>query len=348
MGANDIQNMLTIIANGEHLTREQAKRSFQIIMNGGATPGQIAAFLMGLRINGETVDELLGGAEIMRLKALHITAPDGAIDTCGTGGDLKRTLNISTATAIVVASCGVPVAKHGNRGISSASGSADVLQELGVNILGDAKVAEQCLMEAGICFMMAPHYHQTMRHVTPVRVELGLRTVFNLLGPLANPAGVTRQLIGVYDAKWVKPLAEVLKELGAEHAWVVCGEDGSDEIITHGVTHVAELKEGQVRTFDIHPASLGIPMPNSDELRGQDPAFNANAIRRLLTGAPSAFRDIVLLNAAAGLIVAGKEGGLADGMKRAAEAIDSGKARETLARLGWISSQSHEEGSYAT
>lgn len=333
MGTNELQNLLTVLANGQHLTQEQAQRAFQIIMNGGATPGQIAAFMMGLRINGETVDEITAGAQVMRAKSHHIEAPAGAIDTCGTGGDMKRTLNISTAVAIVVAACGVPVAKHGNRGVSSASGSADVLRELGVGIEADPELAERCLKECNLCFLMAPKYHLAMRHVTPVRVELGLRTIFNLLGPLANPAGVKRQLLGVYDVKWVEPMAKVLLNLGAEHAWVVHGSDGADELSTSVPSFVCEVKDGEIQHFQVDPLELGIEAPDMQLLKGQDPSYNAAEIQKLLGGKKGPYWDIVLLNAAAALIVAGKAEKLEQGMALATSAIDSGTAKQTLAQL---------------
>ncbi len=228
MGSNEIQNIIATLVNGDDLTSAQATKAFQIIMNAGATPAQIGAFLMGLRQKGETIDEITAAAKVLRAKSSKLQAPEGAIDTCGTGGDMKRTLNISTAAAIVTAACGVPVAKHGNRSISSASGSSDVLSELGVNIKADIQTSEKALHEAGICFMMAPLYHKAMINVADVRLELGLRTIFNLLGPLVNPAKTKFQLMGVYDKKWCQPLAKTLHNLGCERAWVVAGDDGMD------------------------------------------------------------------------------------------------------------------------
>lgn len=338
MGSNEIQNILTHLANRENLTREQAQHAFQIIMNGGATPAQMGAFLMGLRQKGETVEEITAGAEVLRAKAATFTAPEGAIDTCGTGGDMQRTFNISTAAAIVVAACGVKVAKHGNRSISSASGSSDVLTVLGVNVEASPEQSARALAECGICFLMAPKYHSAMRHVAPVRLELGLRTIFNLLGPLANPARVKRQLLGVYDQKWLVPLAEVLKNLGSTHAWVVCGADGMDEITTTDITHIAELRDGEVTTFTLAPEDFGIERVEPAALKGGDANQNARALSALLSGQSGTYRDIVLLNAAAALIVAGKAATLPEGITLAAHAIDSGTARLTLGQLSTITS----------
>src|SRR5215831_13192812 len=255
--AGDLKALLARVAQGYRLSEGEAEAAFDIIMSGDATPSQMGAFLMALRVRGETVDEITGAARIMRAKAISVDAPIGTIDTCGTGGDSSGSFNISTASALVVAGCGVPVAKHGNRALSSQSGSADVLTALGVNIDADLAVVRQCLWELGIGFLMAPRHHSATRHVAPTRVELGTRTIFNLLGPLSSPAGARRQLVGVFAPEWVRPMAEVLGKLGSERAWVVHGS-GLDEITTAGSTHVAELKDGTVREFEVTPEAAGL------------------------------------------------------------------------------------------
>jgi len=285
-----------------------------------------------LRVRGETVAEITGAVRAMRGKMLRIKAPRGAIDTCGTGGDGFGTLNISTAAALVVAACGVPVAKHGNRAMSSRSGAADVLAAVGVNLEADPALLERALEEAGMCFLLAPRHHSAMRHVGPVRVELGIRTIFNLTGPLSNPAGATRQLVGVFARDWIEPLAEVLGRLGAERAWVVHGA-GMDELTTAGVTKVAEFHNGHVIEFEVVPEEAGLKPAKADDLQGGEPAHNAALMRDLLGGARGPLRDIVLLNSAAALVVAGKAETLRYGAERAAEAIDSGAARRILDRL---------------
>jgi anthranilate phosphoribosyltransferase len=292
----------------------------------------MGGLLMGLRVRGETVDEITGAARIMRSKAVMIDAPPGTIDTVGTGGDGSGTFNISTATGLVVAGAGVPVAKHGNRAFSSRSGAADVLTALGVNIECEMAIVHKCLWEVGICFLMAPRHHGAMRHVGPTRVELGTRTIFNILGPLSNPAGAKRLLVGVFAPQWVVPMAEVLGRLGAEHAWVVHGS-GLDEITTAGTTTIAEFKAGEVRRFDIAPEDAGLDRATLDDLRGGDPAHNAALMRSVLAGDKGKLRDIVLLNAAAALIVAGRAAGLPEGVALAADTIDSGKAATVLERL---------------
>jgi anthranilate phosphoribosyltransferase len=292
----------------------------------------MGAFLMALRLRGETVEEITGAARTMRAKALPITAPPGAIDTVGTGGDGAGTFNISTAAAIVVAGAGVPVAKHGNRNFSSKSGAADILQALGVNLDAGVGAVQRAMLEANIGFLMAPKYHSAMRHVGPTRVELGTRTIFNLLGPISNPAGATRQLVGVFAAAWVKPVAEVLGKLGSERAWVVHGE-GLDELTTCGTSVVAELNRGKVETFEVTPDMAGLKPAKLDDLRGGDPAANAATLRELLDGAEGPIRDIVLLNAAAALIVAGKAKDLKEGVAIGAKSIASGAAKQSLANL---------------
>lgn len=330
---------LTKLLDGHNLTREESAYAFQIMMNGGATPAMMAALMVALRMKGESVDEITGAALAMRTKMTKIRAPEGTIDTCGTGGDHSGSFNISTAVALVVAGCGVPVAKHGNRSVSSRSGSADVLKSLGVNLDAGERYVERALAEAHICFMMAPRFHAAMRHIAPVRAELGVRTVFNLLGPLSNPAGAKRQLIGVYDKKWLLPLAEVLRELGTDKAWLVHGVDGMDEVTTAAITHVVELKDGNITSFDIHPESLGIAPPKTDALKGGDAHFNARALTGLLSGDAGAYRDIVLLNAAAALMVADKAATLEEGMALATQSIDSRKAKEALAQLVMITNE---------
>lgn len=324
---------LAKLADGEKLSQEEAKAAFDCIMTGEATAAQIGAFLMGLRLRGETVDEITAAATTMREQMNTVKAPADAMDIVGTGGDAKGTLNISTATAIVVAGCGVPVAKHGNKALSSKSGAADVLTSLGVNMEAGIPVVEKAISEAGIGFMMAPLYHSAMRFVGAPRVEMGTRTVFNLLGPISNPAGVKRQLTGVFAKQWVRPLAEVLGRLGSEKVWVVHGSDGTDELTTTGVSYVAEFKDGQVREFEIDPQDLGLTLVNEDALKGGDGAYNAQAIHRLLDGEAGAYRDVVLLNAAASLVVADKASDLKSGMEMAAQSIDSGAAKAALAQL---------------
>jgi anthranilate phosphoribosyltransferase len=325
--------LLGRVASGEPLTLLEAREAFEIMMSGDATPAQVGGFLMGLRVRGETVDELTGGAQALRERMLRVQAPDHAIDTCGTGGDASGTFNVSTAAAIVVAACGVPVAKHGNRALSSRAGSADILSALGVNIDAEIPLVERAIRGAGIGFMMAPRHHGAMRHVAGARVELGTRTIFNLLGPLANPAGARRQLMGVFALEWVEPIAHVLGQLGAERAWVVHGADGLDELSTTGPSHVAELREGAVRTFEVSPEQAGLPRARRDDLKGADATTNADALRALLDGVRGPYRDIVLLNSAAALIVAGHVDDLEAGVARAVDAIDSGAAKDALRGL---------------
>jgi anthranilate phosphoribosyltransferase len=323
-------------ATGSALTFEEAKEAFDIIMSGEATPGQIGAFLMALRVRGESVAEISGAVATMREKMLRVEAPDGAIDIVGTGGDGSHSVNISTASAFVVAGCGVPVAKHGNRGLSSLTGAADVLTALGIKIDLAAEQIGDCIRQAGVGFMFAPAHHPAMRHVGPIRAELGTRTIFNLLGPLSNPAGVRRQMVGVFSPEWVGPVAETLKKLGAERAWVAHG-DGFDEITTTGETHVSELNGGAVRSFVLTPEELGLKRHTREDLRGGDAAFNAKALRDMLHGQPGAYRDTVLMNAGAGLVVAGKAETLADGVRQAAAAIDNGRAAGVLDALVKVS-----------
>lgn len=328
-----IKPILGRLALGQTLSEAEAETVFDTIMSGEATPAQIGGLLMALRVRGETVDEITGAARIMRRKAVRIEAPEGAIDTCGTGGDGSGTYNISTAAAFVVAACGVPVAKHGNRALSSKSGSADVLAALGVNLNADLALVQESLASNRIGFMMAPRHHDAMRHVAGPRVELGTRTLFNLLGPLANPANTRYQLVGVFAERWVEPLAEVLGRLGAERAWVVHGRDGLDELTTTDESVVAEWRDGRVHRFTVTPEQAGLPRARAEDLLGGDAAANAAALRALLEGAPGAYRDIVVLNAAAALIVAGQATDLAEAARQAEQAIDSGAAVATLDRM---------------
>jgi anthranilate phosphoribosyltransferase len=329
----DLKSLINLVADGVSLSENQAEQAFGIIMSGDATPAQIGGFLMALRVRGETVAEITGAARTMRAKAVKIKAPADAIDNVGTGGDASGTYNISSASSFVVSGAGVPVAKHGNRALSSKTGAADVLSQLGVNLDCDMSLVERAVNEAGICFMMAPRHHSAMRHVGGPRVELGTRTIFNLLGPLANPAMVTRQLVGVFSREWVEPVAHVLKGLGSTRAWVVHGSDGLDEITTTGTSTVASLENGEVTTFEIHPDDAGIPLAQPEGIRGGPPAENAKALAALLDGEKGPYRDIVLLNTAAALIVAGKTSNLRDGVALAQETIDSGQAREKLDAL---------------
>ncbi|VVB45843.1 Anthranilate phosphoribosyltransferase [Beijerinckiaceae bacterium RH AL1] len=328
-----LKPVLATLAGGATLTRAEAEAAFDLLLAGAATPAQTAAFLMALRVRGETVDELTGAVAAMRARMLRVAAPAGAIDIVGTGGDGHGTYNVSTLAAIIVAACGVPVAKHGNRAASSRSGSSDVLAALGVAVgLGVADV-ERCLAETGLCFMAAPTHHAAMRHVAPVRGELGIRTIFNLLGPLSNPAGVTRLLVGAYAAEWLEPMARVLGSLGAERAWVVRGADGLDEVSTTGPTEVVAWEAGAIRRFTITPEDLGVPRATLADLKGGDARHNAAALTAVLDGAFGPYRDIGCLNAAAALVVAGRVADLGDGLDRARRALGSGAAKSVLDRL---------------
>ena len=329
----DLRGAIAKVAAGEILTQDESADAFELMMSGAATQAQMGALLMGLHVRGETVDEIAGATRAMRARVLAVRAPEGAIDTCGTGGDAKGTHNISTCAAFVVAGAGVPVAKHGNRSISSRSGSADVLTALGVNIECTPATIERSIAQCGLGFMFAPAHHAAMRHVASVRTELGTRTIFNLLGPLANPAGTKYQVVGVFSEKWVEPLAHVLGLLGAKRAWVVHGSDGLDELTTTGISHVAVLDAGHVKTFNISPRNAGLPEASLKDLTGGDAVENAAHIRAVLQGMKGPFRDIVLLNAAAGLLVAGKAASLREGVALAAQSIDSGKARSVLDAL---------------
>ncbi len=335
----DFKSLIAKVADGHSLSALDAEHAFEAMMSGDVTSGQIGGFLMALRVRGETIDEITAGAKIMRAKAVKIDAPAGSLDTCGTGGDASGTYNISTAASFAVAACGVPVAKHGNKALSSKSGSAEVLEKLGVRLDLDPAQIKRCIVDAGIGFMFAPAHHSAMNYVGPTRAELGTRTIFNLLGPLSNPAGAPFQVMGVFAQKWVEPLAQVLKNLGSARVWVVHGSDGLDELTTTGPSFVAELKDGKVSTFEISPEDAGLTRAKPADLKGGDPEENTAAVRRLLDGEQGAYHDIVVLNAAASLVVAGKADTLKQGVDMAAEAIASGAAREALAKLVSISNE---------
>ena len=346
---DDLRPILGIVASGTALTAAQTEAAFGIMMKGHATPAQVGALLLAMRVRGETTEEITGAARAMRAHMLAVTAPAGTIDCCGTGGDASGTLNISTAVAFVAAGCGVPVAKHGNRAMSSRSGAADVLEALGVNI--EAPLDGNGYLDdhgddhgnghgdghgpgaAGVRFLFAPRHHAAIRHVSPSRRELGTRTIFNLLGPLANPANARRQLLGVFGPQWVGPVAEALRALGSECAWVVHGHDGLDELTTTTHSAVAQLRDGVITRFEVTPEQAGLPLASLDDLRGGDARDNAAALRALLDGRPGPYRDIVVLNAAAALIVAGKAGGLREGARMAQDAIESGAAAAQLRAL---------------
>ncbi len=330
--SSDLRPLIALAVEGP-LTAAEAETAFGLLMEGEATPAQVGGFLMALRVRGETVEEVAAAAAAMRARCLAVTAPEGAMDIVGTGGDGKGTLNISTATAFAVAGAGVVVAKHGNRNLSSKSGAADALGELGIEVMLTADVVTQVLSETGIAFMMAPMHHPAMRHVMPARQELGTRTIFNILGPLTNPAGVKLQLTGAYDRALIRPMAETLRTLGSERAWLVHGGDGTDELSVAGVSYVAELADGAVTEREVHPEEAGLPVHPFEDLLGGTPAENAVAFRALLDGAPSAYRDAVLLNAAAALVIAGRAADLKEGAAMAAESIDSGAAKAKVDAL---------------
>ena len=328
-----LRGIIGKVATGAALGRDEAALAFDQMMSGEATPSQMGALLMGLRVRGETVEEITGAVTTMRAKMLRVKAPADAIDVVGTGGDASGSFNISTCAALIVAGAGVPVAKHGNRALSSRSGAADVLAALGVNIDLTPDRIGLCIKEAGIGFMFAPAHHPAMKNVAATRVELGTRTIFNLLGPLSNPAGVRRQMIGVFSRQWTEPLAQVLKNLGCERAWVVHGSDGLDEITTSGPTSVTALENGAVRSFEISPEEAGLPRVKPEALRGGDATTNAKAVQHVLEGKPSPFRDVALFNAAAALIVAGKADNLKAALHLALQSLDSGEAEGRLDRL---------------
>ena len=327
------------VATGASLTRAEAELAFDNILSGEVTPSQMGAFLMALRVRGETVDEITGAVTAMRAKMTRVKAPAGAIDIVGTGGDGAGTYNVSTLASIITAACGVSVAKHGNRAASSKSGASDVLGALGVGIGVTPAAVEACLQQAHIGFMMAQTHHLAMRHVGPTRVELGTRTIFNILGPLSNPAGVKRQVIGTFSPSLLKPLAEVLRNLGSEKVWLVHGSDGLDELTTTGPTQVVSLDKGEVTSFTVTPEEAGLPLADTAALKGGDPEFNARALRGVLAGEKGAYRDIALLNAAAALVVADKVKTLKDGVAMGAKALDDGLAKATLETLVAVSNR---------
>jgi anthranilate phosphoribosyltransferase len=331
--ADDFKALIAKVAAGASLTRDEAAAAFDRMMSGEATPSQMGGLLMALRVRGETVDEITGAVTTMRGKMLGVKAPADAVDVVGTGGDASGSYNISTCAAFIVAGAGVPVAKHGNRALSSKSGAADVLGALGVTIDQTPEQVSRCITDAGIGFMFAPAHHPAMKNVGPTRVELGTRTIFNLLGPLSNPASVKRQMIGTFSKHWIEPMAQVLNNLGSECVWVVHGSDGLDEITTAGPTSVAELKNGKVRTFEIMPEDAGLARVKPDALKGGDATENAKALLDVLKGKKNAFREVAVLNAAAALIVAGKAENLKEGATLAAKSIDSGEAEGRLDRL---------------
>jgi anthranilate phosphoribosyltransferase len=330
---DDFKTLIGKVATGATLAREEAANAFDRMMSGEATPSQMGGLLMGLRIRGETVDEITGAVTIMRAKMTRVAAPPDAIDVVGTGGDASGSYNISTCAAFIVAGAGIPVAKHGNRALSSRSGAADVLGALGVKIDLRPDEITRCIYEAGIGFMFAPAHHPAMKHVGPTRIELGTRTIFNLLGPLSNPAGVKRQMVGVFSRQWVEPLANVLKNLGSERAFVVHGSDGLDEITTSGSTAIASLENGKVTTFEIKPDDVGLKVAKPEELRGADADTNAKALTEVMKGKKGPFRDVALFNAAAAIVVAGKANDLKEGLALAAKSLDSGAAAGRLDRL---------------
>jgi anthranilate phosphoribosyltransferase len=330
---DEFKALIAKVATGASLTRNEAAQVFDRMMSGEATPSQMGALLMGLRVRGETVDEITGAVSAMRARMLKVDAPVNAIDVVGTGGDASGSFNISTCAAFIVAGAGIPVAKHGNRALSSRSGAADVLSALGVKIDLTPEQVGTCIREAGIGFMFAPAHHPAMKNVGPTRVELGTRTIFNLLGPLSNPASVRRQLVGVFSRQWIEPLAQVLKNLGSESVWVVHGSDGLDEITTSGPTYVAALENGQVRSFEIAPDQLGFKTVTADVLRGGDADMNASALKSVLQGKDGAYREVALMNAAAALVVAGASANLKEGGALAQKSIESGEAEGRLDRL---------------
>jgi anthranilate phosphoribosyltransferase len=320
-------------AAGLPLTMEEAQTAFDQMLSGETTPAQMSGFLMALRVRGETVEEIKGAVSAMRGKMLAVSAPANAIDVVGTGGDASGSWNVSTLAGLIVAACGVPVAKHGNRAASSKSGAADVLQALGVKIGGSPEKVAEILGKTGFSFMLAPAHHPAMRNVAPVRTELGTRTMFNMLGPLCNPAGVKRILLGIFAKSWMEPIAETLRDLGTERAWIIHGSDGLDEMTTTGPTHVVELRDGVIRAFEINPADAGLPLSDPEALKGGEPGENAKALAAVLDGAKNAYRDIAILNAAGALVVADRVPDVRAGAALAAEALDSGKVKALLAAV---------------
>jgi anthranilate phosphoribosyltransferase len=333
MPIQTLKTLIQKVSTGATLSQDEIRNALEIMTDGHATQAQMGAFLMGLRVRGETVDEIAGAARMMRSRMNRVEAPADAVDIVGTGGDGHGTYNVSTCASLVAAGAGLRVAKHGNRSVSSISGASDVLSALGVKLDVSPNRISEAINEAGVGFMWAPMHHPAMKHWAPVRAELGIRTLFNLLGPISNPAGVRRQVVGVFSWQWVEPIAHVLASLGADHVWVVHGHDGLDELTTTGATDVAELKDGKVRVFEVTPAEAGLATATLSDLKGGDAQRNAAAIRAVLAGEHGPFRDIVLLNAGAALIVGGKAADLKEAVAIAARAIDSGAARRALERL---------------
>jgi anthranilate phosphoribosyltransferase len=334
---DDFKSIIAKVATGATLSRQEAASAFDRMMSGEATPSQMGGLLMALRVRGETVEEITGAVSAMRAKMLRVKAPPEAIDVVGTGGDGSGSVNVSTCASFIVAGAGVPVAKHGNRALSSRSGSADVLASLGVKIDISPEHVGRCVAEAGIGFMFAPAHHPAMKNVGPTRVELATRTIFNLLGPLSNPAGVTRQMVGVFSKQWVQPLAQVLKNLGSESVWVVHGSDGLDEITLTGPTFVAALEKGNIRSFEVTPEQAGLKCVAGETLKGGDAQANAIALKSVLDGMPSPYRDVALFNAAAALIVAGRAKDLKEGVALGTQSIESGAAASRLKHLVAVS-----------
>jgi anthranilate phosphoribosyltransferase len=331
--SDDFKGIIAKAASGTALTRDEAAHAFDRMMSGEATPSQMGGLLMALRVRGETVDEITGAVSTMRAKMQKVAAPPDAIDVVGTGGDASGSFNVSTCAALIVAGAGVPVAKHGNRALSSRSGSADVLGALGVKIDLRPDEITRCIYEAGIGFMFAPAHHPATKNVAATRVELGTRTIFNLLGPLSNPAGVKRQMIGAFSRQWIEPMAQVCKNLGSECVWIAHGSDGLDEITTSGPTHIAALENGNVRTFEINPEDIGVARAKPETLRGGDADINAAALMGVLKGEKGPYRDIAVLNASASLVVAGRAKDLKEGAALATKSLDSGAAKGRLERL---------------
>lgn len=333
MPAKELKRLITRVADGDRLTSSETEAALDLLMSGVAPPVAMGAFLMALRVRGETIDEITGAASFLRARMTSVDAPPDAVDIVGTGGDSHGTYNVSTAAAFVAAGAGVTIAKHGNRAVTSLSGASDVLAALGVKLDVPPVAVTRAIADSGVGFLWAPLYHPAMKTWAPIRNDLGVRTLFNLLGPLCNPAGVSRQVLGVYDRRLVEPIAHVLKNLGSKRAWVVHGADGMDELTTTGPTTVAELRDGTIAIFEVTPEDAGLPRANISALKGGDAATNAMALRNLLQGEPGPYRDIVVLNAAAALIVGGKASDLEDGVVKAQTAIDSGRAAQALDRL---------------
>lgn len=337
MPVEELRHLIQKVSTGATLEQDEIRSALDIMTAGHATPAQMGAFLMALRVRGETVEEIAGAAQVMRARMERVNVPPGAVDIVGTGGDSHGTFNVSTCASLVAAGAGLRIAKHGNRRVSSKSGASDVLAALGVKLDVPFDVVARCVEQANVGFMWAPLHHPAFKHWAPIRAELGIRTIFNLLGPISNPAGVKHQVLGVFAKQWVEPIAHVLNKLGSEHVWVVHGHDGLDELTTTGATDIAEVKDGKVTTFEVTPADAGLLPARLSDLQGGDDRTNAQAIREVLLGRKFPFRDIVLLNAAAALIVGGKAANLVDGVALAAHAIESGAASAALDKLVAIS-----------